>query len=166
VIRTAFVGLWICAVTIASGYLGTTWQAEKQIDDEKSLIKMATIKVRPVNVPVVRDGKVTGYIVAQFTFIANADTVKHLSVKPDAFLLDAAYKGLYSRAEFDLSRLDKANWSTFAQSVKDQVNARYGSEVLKDVLLEEFGFVPAGTARRTSTLAAPAKSTKSPAAVQ
>lgn len=160
-IRTALVALWICAITIASAYYGATWKVAIQGDDEKSLTKLSTTKVKPVNVPVVRDGKVTGYIVAQFTFVADAETIKGLTVKPDAFLLDAAYKGLYSRAEFDLSKLDKDSWSTFAKSVKDQVNARYGSEVLKDVLLEEFGFVPAGTARHGPTLAAPARTTKS-----
>lgn len=159
-IKTTIVGLWVCAVTIAAGYFGTTWQAEKHNDDETSLAKMTQVKVRPLSVPVVKEGKVSGYIVAQFSYIAKAETVKQLTVSPEAFLLDAAYKGLYTGKEFDLAKLDKNSWSGLAKTVKEQVNARYGSEVLHDVLLEDFGFVAAGSVRHDSELAGAKKPAK------
>jgi hypothetical protein len=159
VIRSALIGLWVCAVTIGAGYAGARWEwgdANVQKDQKKFHGKLTQVKVKPLSIPITTEGKVSGYIVAQFTFTAAAETLKQLSVKPEVFLLDAAFNGLYAGRELDIAKLNKENWAGLTHTVKDAVNARFGSEVIHDVVLEEFGFVPIGQVRGGQAKADPA----------
>ena len=149
-IRSAFIGLWACAVTVGAGYAGSKWEwgeSNSQKDPKKFHGKLTNVKVKPLSIPVTTDGKISGYVLAQFTFTAAAETLKQLSVKPEVFLLDAAFNGLYAGRELDVAKLNKENWLGLTTTVKDAVNARFAAEVIHDVVLEEFGFVPLGQVR-------------------
>lgn len=146
-IKTVAVGLWSCAVALGAAYLGTAWH-DREVAPARQQQTTTLIKLKPISLPIVRQGKLEGYTLAQFSFLAEPETLKKLAVKPDAFLVDALYKGLYSQAESDLSRLGREDWTGLAKIAKDTVNARYNSEVLVDVLLDDFGFVPVGSARK------------------
>jgi hypothetical protein len=159
VIRSAFVGLWVCAVTIGAGYAGSKWEwgeANSQKDSKKFHGKLTQVKVKPLSIPVTTGGKVSGYVLAQFTFTASAETLKQLSVKPEVFLLDAAFNGLYAGRELDIAKLNKENWIGLTNTVKAAVNARFGAEIIHDVVLEEFGYVPLGQVRGGQSKGEPA----------
>jgi hypothetical protein len=150
VIRSALVGFWACAVTVGAGYAGSKWEwgeANSHKDAKKFHGKLTQVKVKPLSIPITTDGKVSGYVLAQFTFTAAAETIKQLSVKPEVFLLDAAFNGLYGGRDLDIAKLNKENWAGLTHTVKDAVNARFAAEVIHDVVLEEFGYVPLGQIR-------------------
>lgn len=152
-IRSAVIGLWVCAVTIAGGYAGTKWlPEEKHSDAAEGLGKTTLIKLRQMSVPVVIDSKVSGYIVCQFSILALADVLKTLAVKPDGFIFDAVFKGIYTGSSFDITKINKDSWPDLANSIKSAVNERYGREILRDVVLEDFTFVPAEMARKGGEL--------------
>ena len=155
-IRSALVGMWACAMTICASYIGMQWESDvvgKGKTGESTLGKMSQVRVRPLSIPVVSSAKVVGYIVCQFSYLAPAEAIKKLQVKPDIFMLDAAFNGIYTGRELDIAKLSKESWLGLAKSVKDAVNARYGSELLHEVVLEEFGYVPADKARRGQDIA-------------
>ena len=54
-----------------------------------------------ISVPVIRSGAIQGYVMAQFSFTANAKTLKRLSVKADVVVLDEAFKAIYSEEALD-----------------------------------------------------------------
>ncbi len=143
-IRTAAIGVLVCMVTVASGYAGTVWRTGQEhagVAGGKDIGKMTNVKIKPISIPVVEHGKVTGYIIAQFTFISPAETLKDLTVKPEVFLLDAAFQGIYTGRDLDIKKLTKESWSGLTTLIKNAVNARFGSEVLYDVVLEDFGYI-------------------------
>ena len=158
-IRSALIGLWACVITVGAGYAGSKWdwgEANTQKDAKKFHGKLTQVKVKPLSIPVAIDGKVSGYVLAQFTFTASAETLKQLSVKPEVFLLDAAFNGLYSGRELDIAKLNKENWAGLTNTVKAAINARFGAEIIHDVVLEEFGYVPIGQVRGGQSKAEPA----------
>lgn len=150
-IKSIAIGVWVCAVTMAAGYFGSQWQPDEDkhsAASETPLGKMSQVKLKPLNIPIMSGDKVTGYVICQIAFLASAEKLKALPVKPDVFIFDAAYRSIYTKSGLDISQLKKESWPVFAKAVKDAVNARYGSEVLHDVLIEEFGFVSADASRR------------------
>jgi hypothetical protein len=163
-IKLVLIGLWVCAVTLGGGYAGAIWQAAgvKTAGDEKKYQgKLTQVRLKPLNVPVTGDGKITGYVVAQLTFTSPADLLKKLSVKPEVFMLDAAFNGIYAGGLIDIAKLDKASWAGLTKVIKDSVNGRFGMEVIHDVVIEEFGYVPIGEVRgRKTGIEAPAGTAK------
>lgn len=149
-IRTTVMGILVCGVTIASGYVGATWKFGLDAAgprDGKALGKMTSVKIKPVSIPIVEHGKVTGYLIAQFTFVSPPETLKGLTVKPDVFVLDAAFQAIYTGRALDLKSLSKESWSGLAALVKSSVNSRFGAEIIHDVVLEDFGYVAADQVR-------------------
>ena len=150
-IRSALIGLWVCAMTIAGCFLGLKWDFNEGVKDkggQHGLGDTTYVKLKPLSIPVMEGGKVSGYIVCRFSYLADSATIKNTQVKPDIFIYDSAFSEIYSGRALELSKLTKENWLGLATSVKDAVNARYGSGLLHEVILEDFGYVPANEARR------------------
>ena len=89
----------------------------------------------------IADGSVQGYIVAQFVYTEDPVVAKQLSVPPEAFLLDEAFKRFYSDTTLDFKHLERYNLSGFTKDLAKAVNKRLDGEVIKDVLVDEFNYV-------------------------
>jgi hypothetical protein len=84
---------------------------------------------------------VQGYIVAILVFTADARLMHTLSVPPNAFVVDETFRQIYTDPAIDFKRLSRYNVTQRLAEIRKQVNARLGSDVVKDVLVEEFNFV-------------------------
>ncbi len=140
-------GCWGCAVALAGSYFGSSWQLDVS-KAEKPAKPTALFKFKELNLPVLRDGNVAGYAVVQFSAVTDADALGKLEIKPDAFFADAVYKNLYGRSRSDPSQFETADWTEIATKAKEAVNKQYGQDVVQQVLLNEFGFVPATAVRK------------------
>jgi hypothetical protein len=98
-------------------------------------------KTLPINVPMIANGIVEGYIVAQFIYLADAKNLEALSIPPDDFITDEAFRLLYS-GEVDFAHLEKYNLQGLTKTLAQKINLRLGKEIIKDVLVEEFTYVP------------------------
>ena len=135
--------IWICAVTAASAYVGTAWKlraSAPQVAEEEHG-KLEPKKTRPLNVPMIANGVVQGYIVAQFTYTADAAALAHLSVTPESFLLDEAFKTFYADDKLDFQHLERYDLAAVTKTLASNVNKRLGANVVRDVLVEEFNYV-------------------------
>lgn len=135
--------IWICAVTSASAYVGTTWRMRQAAPKvaEQAPGKLEPKKTRPINVPMIASGAVQGYIVAQFTYTADTAAIARLSVAPEPFLLDEAFKTFYSDDKLDFQHLERYDLAGVTKTIAGNVNKRLGGEVVKDILVEEFNYV-------------------------
>jgi hypothetical protein len=134
---------WICAVTVVAAYVtGTLWIAEpKTVETHKVAKSLEQKKTQPINVPMIANGKIEGYVVAQFIYLADAHSLKQLTVPPDVFVADEAFRTLYSTS-LDFRHLDKYDLGALAKTLVDRVNQRLGVAVVKEVLVEQFIYVP------------------------
>ena len=138
-------GLWVCVITLGSSYAATWWKvghsAPAAPAAEVSSGGVEYKKTKVINVPMIADGGVQGYVMAQFVFTADAGVLKNLSVQPEVFLQDEAFRALYSDEKLDFRHLEKYDITKLTKMLVEKVNQRLDMKLVKDVLVQEFNYV-------------------------
>jgi hypothetical protein len=142
-IKLIATGLWVCAVTVLSAYAATLWKTETAPESggESLIGGLESMKTNMISVPVISDGAVQGYIVARFTFTMKEDVLGRMSVKPDVFLLDAAFRVIYSEDAAALRGAKKQDLQALTAAIKTRANEHFGQPLIEDVLIEKFTFI-------------------------
>ncbi len=142
-IKTLLIGLWVCIVALGSTFFFITMQTQSVSSEaaQKESSAVEFIKTDMVSVPVIKEGKVQGYLVTQISFAVNTAETLKLSFEPTPYLIDVAYRTLYENSDVDFSRLKTQDLSVLTQKIAAAANTKFGSEVVKDVLLNEINYV-------------------------
>jgi hypothetical protein len=144
-IRLILSGLWVCLVTLASTYAAVSWLAPRPPEAETQIQKLngglESVKTRMISVPVIGEGTIHGYVTAQFVFTVDGKAMKHLAVKPDAFLLDEAFKAIYGGDSVDFRHFTKRDLQALSKQIGDNVNRRLGARLVEDVLVQELNYI-------------------------
>src|SRR6185436_11363685 len=147
-IKPILTGVWVCAATMGSAYLGAAWQRPAPVvttdrqDNHGQSSDLTLLRTRMISVPVVADGGIRGYVVAQFAFTASAKLMKHMSVKPDLYVLDEAFQLIFSGDMIDFRQFKKQDLPPLGKKIAENVNKRLGVRVVEDVLVQELNYVP------------------------
>jgi len=154
-IRLVVTGVWVCLVTVLSSYAAAMWHSQKTEEPgvEKLFGGLQSMQTSMISVPVISAGAVEGYVLAQFTFTMSSDVVSRMSVKPDVFLLDSAFRTIYAADPSTLRGSKKQDFSVLTTAIKERVNERFGGPFVEDVLIEKFSFVPKEETRSGANLA-------------
>jgi hypothetical protein len=144
VIKYILLGIWICGVTLGSSYGVIVWQAEQQQKTGAAPAKLPIeqVQTKKINVPVIANGTLKGYVLAQFVFHIDAAALKGMNVKPDIYLVDEAFKVIYSGKAIDFRNPLKPDFSALGRTIKDNVNARFGQGFVQEVLVQELTYLP------------------------
>ena len=142
-IRLFMTGAWVCAITLAAAYGISHWVASggKLIVRKDYLEGLEYEKTRMINVPMIVDGAVQGYIAAQFVFTVDAKTVRQLSVPPDPFVVHEAFRRIYSEERIDFKNMKKQDLVPLLKAIKQDVNERMQANIVQDILVEEFNYI-------------------------
>jgi hypothetical protein len=148
--KVLLVGLWVCLVAMGSTYASVLWHASRPPPQEgdRPAEGLETLKTRLISVPVIAKGSIQGYMMAQFAFTIEGKTLKQLAVKPDAFLIDEAFKILYGSNLLDARQVKPEELATVSKMIMDNTNKRLGSTVIRDVLIQEFTYLSKDQVRR------------------
>jgi hypothetical protein len=87
----------------------------------------------------IADGNVGGYVVAQFVYLS--DPLEGQLYPPDAFIADEAFRKL-NVDKVDFNHLEKYDVAALTKDLVKKVNQRLGAEIVKDILIEQFNYVP------------------------
>jgi hypothetical protein len=90
----------------------------------------------------ISNGNVQGYIVAQFVYLTDESSLHELSVPPDDFIADEAFRELYT-SNVDFKHLEKYDVERLTKLLAQKTNLRLEKDIIKDILVAEFTFVPA-----------------------
>lgn len=140
--KAMIAGIWTLIVslgaTYAVAYMGSppppgAAQAAKPV--------LEVEKTRVLNVPVISDGAVRGFIVAQFAYTVDPKQAKTLTVTPDVFLLDEAFRKIYADDHLDFLHLEKYDVNALTAYLVTATNQRLGMDIVHDVLVQDFTFV-------------------------
>jgi hypothetical protein len=145
VVKYIFVGIWVCAVTLGAAYGVMYWRAQQQQAAAHPIapkIEIEQIKTKMISVPLVLNGTVHGYVLAQFTFTVEAKAANALPVKPDIYLVDEAFRLIYAGEAIDFRTLRKPDVAALGRLIKESVNKRFGTELVKEVFVQELNYVP------------------------
>jgi hypothetical protein len=145
-IKMIVAGAWACAVTLGASYAALSWQATTtaatvEAEPERLFGGLETVRTRMISVPIIRAGAIQGYVMAQFSFSANAQVLKRLSLKADVVVLDEAFKAIYSEDALDFRNLNKQDLPGLAKRVVEGSNQRFGTKIVEDVFIQELSYV-------------------------
>jgi hypothetical protein len=143
-IKLIATGIWVCLVTMGSSYAAILWKTQTPADEEvdKFFGGLDSVKTSLISVPVIENGSVQGYVLAQFSFTMKADLLRRMSVKPDIYILDAAFRAIYGSNVTDLRGAKKQDLKGLTAAIKSKVNERFGDVFVEDVLIEKYNFLP------------------------
>ncbi len=143
-IRLVATGVWICLVTMVSSYAATLWQTETTPKEEVDSLfgGLEAVKTNDFSVPVIASGAVRGYVIAKFSFTMKSEPLHRMSVKPDVFLLDSAFRTIYSTDASILQGAKQQDLQERTAAIKSRANARFGEPIVEDVLIEKYSYLP------------------------
>lgn len=140
------VGIWVCVVTLGTTYtMMTVFSASATEEDgekKSSTAGLEPVRMDPTSVPVVRDGKIQGYVVATFVFTVESKVIAESTVPVGLYFKDRAFKQIYSNDLMNFDNIKKQELEAFTKELHADVNKKLGAEIIKDVLVEQFDFVP------------------------
>ncbi|WP_062212621.1 hypothetical protein [Aureimonas sp. AU12] len=144
-IKILGIGIWVCLVTLGSGYAvatlrsGETVEAQKEPDYFEGLDYK---KTDTIAVPLISENAIQGYVLARFVYTIDGETAAKLAVPPDPIILDEAFRAVYSVSGFDFRNPERYDLPALLASIKEAVNTRYGQKVVEDVMIDKFDFMP------------------------
>ena len=142
-IKLVAVGLWVCVVTLAASYGTLQWLMHSAAphEPEEQQHNIEEVRTKAINVPIIADGSIQGYVVAQFVFTIDSKLLGQLAVKPDVFLLDEAFKTIYAGDSVNFRQMKKQDLPALAKQLAGNVNKRLGAAMIQDVLIDQLNYV-------------------------
>ena len=132
-------------MTLAACYAAVSWQAGQrrraEAEPERLYGGLETVRTRMISVPVIRSGAIQGYVMAQFSFTADAATLKRLSLKADVVVLDEAFKAIYSEDVLDFRNMKKQDLGGLVKRIVEGSNQRFGTRIVEDAFIQELSYV-------------------------
>jgi hypothetical protein len=144
-IKHIILGVWVCGVSLGAAYGAMQWQQHKtqgtqEAPEEKK--ELVQLKTKMINVPLVHNGRVSGYVLTKFTFTADKELVEKSNITPDLFVVDEAFKLIYSEEAIDFNKLKRANVAKLATKIKENVNKRLGVKLIHNIFVRELNYLP------------------------
>jgi hypothetical protein len=139
-LRSILLGIWICVVALTSLFailwLTSGNSSTRTIDDKSEIFKLGSI-----NVPVIENSQVTGYVIAQLDFVIDPAKSKLIPMPLEIFISGQTYAFLYDRRGQDAlkrnaSRLDKA-----MDDLRNSINTRYNVEAVRAIEVRQLDFL-------------------------
>ncbi len=139
--KLVLVGLWITLVALGSAFGAATFVFLRP-EATAAPVVLQPEKTRVLNVPMIADGVVQGFVSAQFIFTMDGATLKSLPVPPEVYLLDEAFRTLYTDDNLDFRHLEKYDLAKLTKHLVDATNAHLGAPLIKDVLIADLSYAP------------------------
>ncbi len=142
--KVFLVGLWLTVVALGATYAGAIYLSPQGGDGAHAAPVEAVEheKTRVLNIPMLRDGVVEGFMSVQFIYTMNGATLKSLPVSPEVYLLDEAFRTIYSDPSFDFRHLDKYDLTKMTRSLVESTNAHLGAALIREVLIADLIYTP------------------------
>ncbi len=143
-VKMLILALWASAIAALSSFEAAQWRvahaasAHQQASDHAYEYR----KSRVINVPVIADGALLGYVIVQLLYGIDAKQAEKLNVNPEAFVLDYAFRTIYGDPSLDFRHLDKYDINALTSQIKTVVNEKLGRGLIKDVLVQDFSYMP------------------------
>lgn len=144
-IKLIAIGIWVCVASLGSSYLAASLSSGSGEEGKKPadyFVGLDYRKTDGITVPIVKKDKIQGYVLASFVYTIDGEIASKLAVPPDPFILDEAFRAVYSTSSFDFEKPEQFDLTALTNSILEAVNARFKEKVVHEVLIEQFDFLP------------------------
>ena len=143
-LKTTALGIWAIVIALIAGYFAATWNSGATVDKVRAEAAPTGIEFRhpsAITVPMISDGQLRGYVVAKIVFTGDAQALRDSPIDAQPFVLDEAFRHIYTDGKVEFDHLSKYNLDEITGAIRDAVNKRLGTDLIKDVLVEELNYV-------------------------
>ena len=116
-------------------------------EDTVQEARIEQIATELAGIPIVKDGKVDGYLVLRVRSTIDRAAVKPESLDIAPYLMDATFRAVYERAAESLGRLRAKDVEQLTSRIRQITNLRLKSEIVQTVNLEQLNLVSAAEIR-------------------
>lgn len=141
-IKELVVGLVAVASTLGGSYV-TMQLAAPAVGggDKAEQDKLKHIKPDVISVPILRGGKLDGYVIARIVATAFAKDVEKHEEEILVFVNAATFRTFYADPGFDFAALSPVETRELASRIVKDVNARLGRDSVKEVIIESLNYM-------------------------
>ncbi len=149
-IKMLAVAVWASVIAMVAASAASHWQAAKNAPHQAEAVEhqYEYRKTKVVNVPVIGDGALLGYVLAQFLYGLDVKAAEKLALSPEAVIQDEAFRALYGDPHLDFRHLEKFDVDGLTKKLVTALNAKLGDGMVKDVLIQDFSYMPKNEAPR------------------
>ena len=148
--RQLAAAVWICLVMAGSAYASMTFGLNRLFEHSPKTATetIDTVRAKAISVPIINKDQILGYVLAGFVARIDATKAKKASVKVEDFLIDEAFRAIYETEGMNFQDMKKQYIERLTTTIATRINKRFGDDVVKDVLVQEFTFVSKKDARQ------------------
>lgn len=147
-IKTVVIGLWVCIIALGSLMaaikVGST--PKPAAAEEQAAPTVDFDRTDVMSVPILADGKVYGYIISQLVYTVDSNVKQKVNVPLGLFVNDAVFSALFGSYS-DTKQIERIKFDDVKQKIIDGVNQRFPEPVIKDIMVEQFNYIPADQVR-------------------
>lgn len=157
-LKLILTGLWVCIVT-----LGAVWfsisraTAPTEHADATPKVETELLKGESISIPMIADGAVQGYFIGRVSFIVDKVKIKDSKMPMTELMTDELFTLLVGSPVVDLKNPAGFSLANFKSKIKDDLNARFGGDVVSDVLVEQLDYLSKADIRVNSDAQKPVR---------
>lgn len=139
-LRIIMLSTAMCAIVLLSLF-SVLWIAN---DGSKSRVieeRGEILKLDSINVPVIVDSQVTGYVIAQLSFLFDPDKAKRLPIPLEIFVAGETYAFLYDRRGQDALKRNASHLGKAMDELRSTINARYSIDAVRAIEVKQLDFL-------------------------
>lgn len=141
-LKLLLTGLWVCLVT-----LGAVWfsigraTAPAGHADAAPKVETELVKGEAITVPMIADGAVQGYFLGRVSFIVDKARIADARLPMTELVTDELFTLLVGSPVVDVKHAERFDLAGFKDRIRQGLNARFGEEIVSDVLVEQLDYL-------------------------
>lgn len=141
-LKLLLTGVWVCAVTLGAVWFSIS-RATAPTDQADAAPKVETelMKGEAITIPLIADGAVKGYFLTRVSFIVDKVKIKDAKMPMTELMTDELFTLLVGSPVVDIAAVERFDLAAFKAKIKSDLNARYGAEMISDVLVEQIDYL-------------------------
>ena len=136
------IGLWLTLVALGSTFAAASYLARPDPKTASPAVALEHQKTRVLNVPMIADGAVQGFVSVRFDFTIDGTTLKSLPVPPEVYVLDEAFRAIYADSAIDFKHLERYDIPRLTERIVKATNEHLGAPLIKEVLVSDMNYSP------------------------
>lgn len=141
-------GLAAILATLAGSFGATMLVGGEKEPQKKAPPATELLKLDVISVPVIRSGRIQGYVIARGSVGAAADEVKSNRALLSAYSVEGLFRAIYEE-NLDFDALKPVDLTRLADTTTRMINERIGRQIVSSTVFENLNFVPPSGVRQS-----------------
>ena len=134
--------LWICIATVGAVFYSFQATGANKDEAPKPLLGgLDYVSTSLISVPIIQNSTIQGYYLTKLVYTVDPRELAKLSVPAPALITDEVYSYLYANPQVDRDGDKPLDLDRFRNAVRDAINARIGSALIQEVLVEQLSYL-------------------------